>query len=184
MINHIFSSPPLHSTPLHSTPIFCSGFLWCLLSPRSSRLRAGAGREHWAAFCFAPQSQAPPEVCGAAWSCRAHFLFQLHIFPINDEWERSGRMSLIACLRASNSHGKWRSDFLGIPAYSISKERSPKKSEDTKVLKGTFPRELGSATILLCKLGYNSPSDFGDSRVALIRTKKADAGRVAQMRRG
>jgi len=90
----------------------------------------------------------------------------------------------MVCLRASDSLGKWLSDFLGIPVYSISKERSPKKSEDIKVLKRTFPCGLGSARILFCKLGYNAPSDFCGSRVALIRTKKTDAGSIAQMRKG
>lgn len=73
--------------------------------------------------------------------------------------------------------------FLAIPVFSISKG-SPKKIEDIKVLKGISPSGLGSPGILFCNLGYNSPSDFGGRTVALIRTKKSDAGSVAQMQRG
>lgn len=43
--------------------------------------------------------------------------------------------------------------------------------------------ENASDRILLCKVGYNSPSDLDGRTVAFIRTKKTDAGHVAQMQR-
>lgn len=101
MINHIFAPTLPHSNLLLWVPLVPSvpwGLSWW---------RVGGGRQHWAALCFVPWSHAPPEVCWAVWSCCAHFPFQHHIFPINDEWERSGRVSLMACSRASNSLAKW-----------------------------------------------------------------------------
>lgn len=144
---------PHHS----STLIFCSGFLWGLLSPRGSQLRVRASRECWAALCFVLRSQAPPEACWAVWRCHAHFPFQPHIFPINDEWERSGRVSLMACLRANNSLGKRLSDLLGIPVYSIIIGRNPKESEHIQVLKGPFPCGLGYAKSSYVNLGITLP---------------------------
>lgn len=44
--------------------------------------------------------------------------------------------------------------------------------------------ENASDRILSCKVGYNSVSDLDGRTVAFIRTKKTNAGRVAQMQRG
>lgn len=139
MVNHTFSPPVLYSHLLLRAP------LW----PPVPRDLLAESTEMLFVQC--PVSRLPWKHAGL----HGASLDNITYFPLM--MSGKGQAGLFNGLFERKQPWEMALWFLGTPVYSISKDRSPKKSEDNNILKGTFPCEFGSARILLHNLGITLP---------------------------